>query len=75
MVRWHRYVVSACVIAEATFRHYLPCEVDKAAPSVKMVKYNFPSFEELPKVEGAPQGCIWGFYDKAGQRDEIGGKL
>lgn len=35
-------------------------------------EYNFPAFDELPKVEGMPQGSIWGFYDKNGKKDEIG---
>lgn len=34
--------------------------------------YQFPKFEELPKVEGEPQGCLWGFFDKDGKKDEIG---
>lgn len=36
--------------------------------------YAFPAFDKLAKVEGRPQGCLWGFYDKDGQKDEIGGK-
>ncbi|KAK5019083.1 hypothetical protein LTR16_000677 [Cryomyces antarcticus] len=33
----------------------------------------FPHFDALPKVEGQPQGCIWGLFDKTdGKRDEIG---
>jgi hypothetical protein len=35
-------------------------------------EYKFPAFDELPKVEGMPQGSIWGFYDKNGKKDEIG---
>ncbi|KAK8015625.1 hypothetical protein PG991_008513 [Apiospora marii] len=34
--------------------------------------YTFPKFEDLPPVPGAPQGCLWGFYDKDDQKDEIG---
>lgn len=34
--------------------------------------YRFPAFDDLPKVEGMPQGSIWGFYDKDGHKDEIG---
>lgn len=36
-------------------------------------EYKFPAFDELPKVEGMPQGSIWGFYDKNGKKDEVGG--
>ena len=36
--------------------------------------YKFPAFDELPKVEGMPQGSIWGFYDKNGNKDEVGCK-
>lgn len=38
-------------------------------------EYKFPAFDELPKIEGMPQGSIWGFYDKNGKKDEVGGKL
>ncbi|KAK6851720.1 hypothetical protein PG995_011845 [Apiospora arundinis] len=34
--------------------------------------YTFPKFEDLPPVPGAPQGCLWGFYDRDGQKDKIG---
>ena len=36
-------------------------------------EYTFPSFDDLPKIEGMPQGSIWGFYDKDGKKDEVGG--
>ncbi|KAF9880179.1 hypothetical protein CkaCkLH20_02133 [Colletotrichum karsti] len=36
------------------------------------MEFNFPAFDDLPSVPGAPQGCIWGFYDKNGTKDEIG---
>jgi hypothetical protein len=36
-------------------------------------EYNFPAFDDLPKVDGMPQGSIWGFYDKDGKKDEAGG--
>ncbi|KAF1970620.1 hypothetical protein BU23DRAFT_581956 [Bimuria novae-zelandiae CBS 107.79] len=32
----------------------------------------FPAFDDLPKVEGEPQGCIWGLFDKDGKKDECG---
>jgi hypothetical protein len=34
----------------------------------------FPAFDDLPKVEGQPQGCLWGFFDKDGKKDQIGSK-
>ncbi|KAK8117573.1 uncharacterized protein PG998_005854 [Apiospora kogelbergensis] len=34
--------------------------------------YVFPKFEDLPPVPNAPQGCLWGFYDRDGRKDEIG---
>lgn len=37
--------------------------------------YIFPEFDALPKVEGQPQGCLWGFFDKHGTPDQIGSKL
>ena len=34
--------------------------------------YTFPAFDDLPKVPNQPQGCMWGFYDKDGKKDEVG---
>lgn len=34
--------------------------------------YEFPAWDDLPRIEGAPQGCIWGFYDRDGKKDEVG---
>lgn len=28
-----------------------------------------PSFDDLPKVEGMPQGCAWGVFDVEGRKD------
>ena len=36
--------------------------------------HGFPSLDDLPKVEGQPQGCLWGFFDKGQKKDEIGSK-
>lgn len=35
-------------------------------------KHNFPTFDQLPKVDGQPQGSLWGFFDKDGKKDELG---
>ncbi|KAL1306058.1 hypothetical protein AAFC00_004184 [Neodothiora populina] len=33
----------------------------------------FPAFDDLPKVEGQPQGCCWGLFDNdSGKKDEVG---
>ncbi|OJJ32595.1 hypothetical protein ASPWEDRAFT_42611 [Aspergillus wentii DTO 134E9] len=32
----------------------------------------FPPFDELPLVPGQPQGCLWGFLDRNGNKDELG---
>ena len=37
-----------------------------------MAEYKFPAFDDLPKVEGMPQGNLWGFFDKDGKKDEVG---
>jgi kynurenine formamidase len=34
--------------------------------------YQFPPFDQLPRVTGQPQGCLWGFFDKDGKKDELG---
>lgn len=31
-----------------------------------------PDFDDLPKVEGMPQGCAWGVFDKDGEKDLLG---
>ena len=31
-----------------------------------------PDFDDLPKVEGMPQGCAWGVFDKNGKKDVYG---
>lgn len=31
-----------------------------------------PSFDDLPKVQGLPQGCAWGVHDGPGKRDQLG---
>lgn len=28
-----------------------------------------PDFDDLPKVEGMPQGCSWGIFDTNGKKD------
>jgi hypothetical protein len=35
-------------------------------------QYSFPPFDDLPKVEGMPQGNTRGFFDKDGKKDEVG---
>jgi hypothetical protein len=37
-------------------------------------EYVFPPFDELPRVEGQPQGCLWGFFNQDGKKDELGSK-
>ncbi|KAK4119166.1 hypothetical protein N657DRAFT_604898 [Parathielavia appendiculata] len=31
-----------------------------------------PDFDDLPKVDGQPQGCAWGVFDKDGKKDVFG---
>ncbi|POR36273.1 Uncharacterized protein TPAR_03518 [Tolypocladium paradoxum] len=31
-----------------------------------------PDFDDLPKVEGMPQGCAWGVFDRHGKKDLVG---
>lgn len=37
-----------------------------------MAAYEFPDFDQLPSVPGQPQGCLWGFFDRGGKKDELG---
>lgn len=34
--------------------------------------FEFPGFDGLPSIAGTPQGCLWGFYDRDGVKDEVG---
>ncbi|KAF2705963.1 hypothetical protein K504DRAFT_460041 [Pleomassaria siparia CBS 279.74] len=34
--------------------------------------HEFPAFDAAPKVDGEPQGSLWGFFDKDGNKDEVG---
>lgn len=31
-----------------------------------------PDFDDLPPVQGMPQGCAWGIFDKDGIKDVFG---
>lgn len=33
---------------------------------------DLPSFQDLPKLPGLPEGCTWGLWDRDGVRDELG---
>lgn len=33
---------------------------------------HIPDFDSLPRVEGMPQGCAWGVFDKDGEKDRLG---
>ncbi|KAH8704967.1 hypothetical protein BGW36DRAFT_284683 [Talaromyces proteolyticus] len=35
-------------------------------------EYVFPAFEDLPQVNDQPIGCLWGFFDQDGKKDELG---
>nr|OQO26068.1 hypothetical protein B0A51_07000 [Rachicladosporium sp. CCFEE 5018] len=34
--------------------------------------HQFPDFDQLPRVEGQPQGSLWGYFDTPSKHDEIG---
>ncbi|OAG42762.1 hypothetical protein AYO21_03045 [Fonsecaea monophora] len=34
--------------------------------------YTFPKWGDLPRIPNTPQGCLWGFYDRQGKKDEVG---
>jgi hypothetical protein len=33
---------------------------------------NLPDFDALPPVQGMPQGCAWGIFDRGGSKDYLG---
>lgn len=55
-----------------TARYRLAAVAATFTGSVVGSDHQFPAFDELPKVEGEPQGCLWGFFDKDGKKDELG---
>jgi hypothetical protein len=36
------------------------------------MSFQLRKFDELPPVEGMPQGCAWGIFDKDGRKDIFG---
>jgi hypothetical protein len=40
-----------------------------------MAAYEFPEFDQLPSVPGQPQGSLWGFFDRGGEKDELGSEF
>ena len=32
----------------------------------------FPTWEDIKPVENMPHGCVWGLFDKDGQKDNLG---
>ncbi|KAJ4030055.1 hypothetical protein NW756_009140 [Fusarium oxysporum] len=37
-----------------------------------MSDFRFPEFDDLPTVQGQPKGCLWGFFDVDGEKDQLG---
>lgn len=37
-----------------------------------MASSGLPNYEDIPAVEGMPYGCIWGLFDKNGEKDQLG---
>lgn len=31
-----------------------------------------PCYHDIPAVDGMPHGCIWGLFDKDGEKDQLG---
>ncbi|KAL0938511.1 uncharacterized protein CTRU02_205121 [Colletotrichum truncatum] len=40
--------------------------------SLNKTTFDLPDFDDLPPVEGMPQGCAWGVFDKDGKKDLYG---
>ncbi|TDZ26855.1 hypothetical protein Cob_v001325 [Colletotrichum orbiculare MAFF 240422] len=40
--------------------------------SLRTDPLNLPDFDDLPPVEGMPQGCAWGLFDRDGNKDVYG---
>ena len=36
------------------------------------MSWNLPDFDDLPHVEGMPQGCAWGIFDRDSEKDIFG---
>lgn len=37
-----------------------------------MPSIQLPTYENIPAVKGMPHGCIWGLFDKNGEKDQLG---
>lgn len=37
-----------------------------------MASSELPDFENLPRIDGMPQGCAWGLFDRDGKKDLLG---
>lgn len=37
-----------------------------------MTSSHIPDFDDLPRIEGMPQGCAWGLFDRDGKKDVLG---
>lgn len=48
------------------------CYITMTSPA-----FNFPDFDDLlaTATEDQPQGCLWGYFDRDGRKDEIGSKF
>lgn len=33
---------------------------------------DLPSYNDIPAVDGMPNGCAWGLWDKDGKKDQLG---
>jgi hypothetical protein len=40
-----------------------------------MSDFRFPEFDDLPTVQGQPKGCLWGFFDVDGKKDQLGSEF
>lgn len=57
--------ILAIAVFDLFFIYFLNRIISRLASSV-------PDFDDLSKVEGMPQDCAWGMFDRDGQKDKVG---
>ena len=50
--------------------HFFRCEHSQIYDIAIIMSSAIPDFDGLPPVEGMPQGCAWGVFDRDGKRKD-----
>lgn len=67
LVGWLRRILRKKTPPRSTVMNGNTRKAQEATDNLKL-----PDFDDLPKVEGMPQGCAWGVFDNGGKKDVFG---